>query len=269
MPDPAESFQPSSGPDIGLLGDLTGRLPDRGPRYQETPADPYAADAPRIAEPWNAGTASLFVVIVLAWLRRVRGRYTKFPFLLSCLPILFVGGVGGTLYHATRTRSLYFYLDVLPISVLGIAGAAYLAVRLWKRRGYAYLVVALLGYVGLSTLFFAVLAPMPAFREFRTLGVNVTYAALATVLLVPLGVTLWRTRWRHVGLVAAALASFGIAWFMRLVDGSPLVDLPMGTHWLWHTFGAVTTWFVVEYFYRVEGEVGYTVPPSAPVEPPS
>ena len=30
--------------------------------------------------------------------------------------------------------------------------------------------------------------------------------------------------------------------------------LPMGTHWLWHTFGAISTALVVEYFYLVEGE---------------
>jgi len=27
----------------------------------------------------------------------------------------------------------------------------------------------------------------------------------------------------------------------------------MGSHWLWHTFGAVTTALLVEFFYRVEG----------------
>ena len=28
----------------------------------------------------------------------------------------------------------------------------------------------------------------------------------------------------------------------------------MGSHWLWHTFGAITTVLIVEYFYLVEGE---------------
>jgi hypothetical protein len=28
----------------------------------------------------------------------------------------------------------------------------------------------------------------------------------------------------------------------------------MGSHWLWHTFGAITTALIVEYFYLVEGE---------------
>jgi hypothetical protein len=244
----------NSGPDFGLVekADFRFRMADNGPRYKETPADPYAPDAPFVAEPWNAVTASFFVWIVLAWAVRLWGRYARFPFLTSCLPILLVGGVGGTLYHAFRTRRAYFYLDVVPISVLALAGAAYLSVRLWGRRGYLYLLLSLVGYIGFSGLFFLVLNPV--FPTLRTVSVNATYAALAAVVVIPLGAALVRSRFRHAGLVAAAVASFGIAWFCRLVDGSGLTDLPMGTHWLWHTFGALTTGLLIEYFYRVEGE---------------
>ena len=54
--------------------------------------------------------------------------------------------------------------------------------------------------------------------------------------------------------MVAALASFAVAWFCRLVDGTLMSDLPMGTHWLWHTFGAITTALMIEYFYRLERE---------------
>ena len=52
------------------------------------------------------------------------------------------------------------------------------------------------------------------------------------------------------------IISFVIAWIFRLVDRDPdmVAHLPMGTHWLWHTFGAITTALMVEYFYLVEGE---------------
>ena len=39
------------------------------------------------------------------------------------------------------------------------------------------------------------------------------------------------------------------------------IYLPMGSHWLWHTFGAITTALVIEYFYLVAGEKN----PSPPV----
>jgi hypothetical protein len=54
--------------------------------------------------------------------------------------------------------------------------------------------------------------------------------------------------------VVAAVISFAIAWFFRLVDREIATTLPMGSHWLWHCFGAASTALIVEYFYLVEGE---------------
>ena len=49
----------ATGPDFLLV--TADRMPDHGPRYTETPANPYAPDAPFIAEPWNTVTASFFI----------------------------------------------------------------------------------------------------------------------------------------------------------------------------------------------------------------
>ena len=205
------------------------------------------------AEPFNAVTAFLFVLIVAGWAWRLRGRWRSRPFTVASLPVLLAGAVGGTLYHATRTQRAYFLLDVIPISVLGAAGAVFLTVRL----GFAYGMARVLAYaVGLVSFYMFVNAVL--FRTIRAdnpnLTVNLSYASLAVMLLLPLGAMLARTRFRHAGYVAGGLASFAVAWFCRLVDNTPWGDLPMGTHWLWHIFGAVTTQAVYEYFYRLEGE---------------
>jgi hypothetical protein len=254
----AEKEAVSNQPDWALL--TRDRLPDRGPRYTETPADPYAPDAPFIAEPWNAVTASFFIWIVFAWLWRLRGRYGQYPFLMCCMPILLAGGIGGTLYHALRTHSLYFYLDVIPIFVLVVAGGVFLAVHLWGRRGWWYIVGGFAAYFGFTAFFFFVIAPLPWVARLtsdpRGLSINVSYAALACVVLMPLFWTLIRTRFRHGGWVVAGVVSFVIAWIFRLVDRDIGPYLAMGSHWLWHTFGAITTVLIVEYFYLVEGEQG-------------
>jgi hypothetical protein len=225
------------------------QLRDRGPRYTETPTDPYAPDARFPAEPWNAVTASLFVVIVVAWVVRLRGRYHAYPFLMSCLPILLVGGIGGTLYHGLRTRQLYFWLDILPIQLLPVAGAVYLAVRLWRRWGWLYLGGSVVVYLSTSALLFTLVLPRS-----RQLAVNLNYAALATVILFPMALALIRTRFRHGKWVVAGLIAFVIAWFFRLWDENPGPYLPMGSHWLWHLFGAISTALIIEFYYRVEGE---------------
>lgn len=247
MPAPPDPEAPATQPDWALL--TNGRLPDGGPLYIETPPDPYAPDAPPVAEPWNTVTASFFMWIALAWLWKVRGRFREFPFLVCCLPILLAGGIGGTLFHGTRRSFYFFLLDVIPISLLGLAGAAYMAYRYVGRKRAWMLVLILVFYAVCNRLFFSALGPMN-----RQLSINLSYASLAVVVLVPVGLVLWRTRFRHGGWVVAGLVSFAVAWFFRLYDQRSGDVLPMGSHWLWHTFGAISTAAMVQFFYKVEGE---------------
>ncbi len=250
-----EADEPATQPDWALL--TNGRMPDLGPRYTETPLDPYAPNAPVVAEPWNAVTASFFIVLVLIWVWRLRGRYHQYPFLVCCMPILLAGGIGGTLYHATRMSRFYFLLDVIPISVLGMAGAVFMAIRYWGGRGWWFIPAVTVFYIGVNRLLFAAVGPSNI-----QLSVNLSYASLALVVLTPVALVLWRTRFRHGGWVLAALISFLIAWFFRLVDREIGPYLTMGSHWLWHTFGVITTALIVEYFYLVEGETPLaTTPP--------
>ena len=239
--------EPATQPDWALL--LNGSLADGGPRYVETPPDPTAAGAPFVAEPWNTVTATFFIWIAMAWLWRLRGRYRDYPFVSGCLPVLLAGGIGGTLYHGTRASPVFFLLDLIPISLLGLAGAAYMAFRYFGRSRAWLLILLLLFYAVMNRLFFAVIGPMN-----RQLSINLSYAALATVVLTPIALVLWRTRFRHGGWVAVGLVSFAMAWFFRLVDQYSGDTLPMGSHWLWHTFGAISTAAMVQFFYKVEGE---------------
>jgi hypothetical protein len=242
-------------PDWGLV--INGRLPDGGPRYVETPANPSAPDAPFIAEPWNTVTASLFIGIALVWLWRLRGRFRDYPFVSGCMPILLAGGIGGTLFHGTRAARLYFLLDVVPISLLGLAGAGYMAFRCVGRKRIWVLFALILFYAAANRLFFAALGPMN-----RQLSINLSYASLAAVVLTPIALVLWRTRFRHGGWVLVGLISFAIAWFFRLVDQYSGQYLTIGSHWLWHTFGAIATAAMIQFFYKVEGESIEAKPPA-------
>jgi len=246
MPDEPDSTAAAE-PDFAMHANAD--LRDLGPRYTETPRDPYASDAPFIAEPWNAVTASFFVFIAIAWLVRLRGRYRDFPFLICCLPILLAGGIGGTLYHGLRTERAYFYLDVIPIQLLALAGAVYIAIRLWNRRGWLYLIGAMIVYPAFGMLLFTLVAP-----QSRTLAVNLNYAALASMVVLPIAIRLIVTKYRHGPWFVTGLLAFVIAWFFRRWDEFAGPYMPMGSHWLWHTFGAISTVFVIEFFYKVEAE---------------
>jgi hypothetical protein len=234
-------------PDWGLVTATEGTLPDGGPSYAETPANLGTANAPFPAEPWNAITAMLFVVLALAWAWRLRGRHRGYPFLSCCLPILLAGGIGGTLYHATRTSFAFFLLDVVPISLLGLAGSVFMAVRYWGGRGWWFVPAAGAFYVGVNQLLFTAIAPTDV-----QLVINLSYASLAVVVLTPIALVLFRTRFRHAGWVIGGVVAFVIAWFFRLLDQRMGLYMPMGSHWLWHLFGAIATALLVEFFYRVE-----------------
>ena len=227
------------------------RMPDSGPRYTETPADPYAPDARIPAEPWNTVTASLFIVLALYWIVRLRGQFARFPFLAAALPVLLIGGIGGTLYHAFRTRPLYFFLDLIPILVLGLAVALYLSGKLIRWYGWRSVALTIFGiaagFLVVNSLVFNVLS-----FENRNIPVNVSYGSQAVLILVPLIGVLIRTKFRNAAFVAAGLVSFGIAWFCRLIDSTGLDVMPMGTHWLWHFFGVLCTAFLIEYFFRLD-----------------
>lgn len=217
------------------------RAPDRGPYYVETPDD--LDNYQGIAEPYNTVTAFFFVLIVLYWVIRLRGRYRQFPMVSICLPLLLAGGIGGTMYHGLRSWVGYFLLDVVPIYFLG----AVITIYLWIRIGPKWVHV-----IGLTVLV-CLMQLLGHWQLPKHWAINLSYAFMALMILLPMAVTLFRTRYAHAGWVASALIAFGIAWFFRLADNSfwpPL--LPMGTHWLWHTFGAISTLCLSYYVYYLE-----------------
>jgi hypothetical protein len=219
---------------------LNTRLPDNGPRYAETDLTRF------IREPFNAVTALAFVAIVVVWLVRLRGRYRQHPFLMTCLPILLAGGIGGTLYHGLRRWPAMLALDVVPIVLLVVAGSIYLCIRLWPKRWP--IVVACMPLTFL---------PIPAADALHLkmhTAIIIHYMMLATLILVPVALTLIRTRFRHANLIWLTLTFFGLAILCRYLDPFSAAVLPMGTHWLWHLGGAATTAVLSEYFYRLERE---------------
>ena len=229
MPNSSEETQPDL---------LNARGPDGGPLYTETDLN-----AP-IVEPWNTASAALFVLIAAWWMWRLRGRFSKYPFLTGCLPILLVGGIGGTVYHATRSAKAWFLMDVIPIAILAMAAAVYIWVRLRPQLWLALLAITL-------TLALQCLRFLQGLD--RQWMINISYGSLAGLVLLPIGIALVRTRFRDAGWVGTALACFVIAWFCRIADAGRPEFFPMGTHWLWHTFGALATASLTEYFYRIEG----------------
>lgn len=207
---------------------------DSGPIYRET----LMGRLP--VEPWNTWSNIVFLAVVLHWARLVYPHAKRHGFLSGALPVLFMGFVGGTVFHGTRSHEAWLLMDWVPIVVLCMA-----CVVLFARRA------------GLSWWWLGPLLAMPfawrllMFRVWQVpaaIGMNAGYAVLGLVVLLPILLHLHRNNWRSAGWMVASALSFGVAIIFRSLDHSALVRwMPMGTHWLWHVFGGLAVHFLIGY----------------------
>jgi len=218
---------------------VRSRIPGGGPRYLET-------DLTRtIVEPVNAASALAFLIVAGVWIVRLRGRWRTRPFITCCLPLMIVGGVGGTVYHAFRAHRVWLMLDWVPILVLCITAGVYLWAKLLRQR-WAYALLLIPAVVIVLTLNFGLIFH----RNFRV-AIPVTYALLGMVILVPAAGVLIKTRGRNGLFTLAAVVCFALALLARTTDSRWPEAIPMGTHFLWHLFGALAAYLMIAYIYRL------------------
>ncbi|MEM9984475.1 MAG: hypothetical protein AAF804_05205 [Bacteroidota bacterium] len=218
-----------------LLYLLLQTLRDGGQAYTETDLTQL------IAEPWNGASATFFLLIVIYWALKLRGKYRQHLFMSICLPILLIGGIGGTVYHAFRWHQLFLVMDWLPIMILCLAASVYFLIKVFDTWASALLIMAA-GLISQVLLFQTQILPIQ-------LAINLNYTVMALLILVPTAMLLWKTQFHAARWVGMALGSFVIAITCRALD--PMALLPMGTHFLWHVFGALACHAMFQYVYEI------------------
>jgi hemolysin III len=213
-------------------------LQDGGPLYTETDLSRW------VAEPFNAVSAFPFLLLALYWGYLLRKNYSHYPMLTLCVALIGIGGVGGTLYHAFRSSRIFYLMDVVPISAVAALLGGFLWWRLFKRKDRKLVLVALLP--------FAVAEMLASNLLHGQMQVNATYCVQALIILTPILLMLRKTRYKHGQYVAYAVAFFVVGLFFRVIDAHPKTPewFSMGTHWLWHSFTAVASYFLLTYFYQ-------------------
>ena len=219
---------------MNLLLNMAPFPNDSGPIYQET----LAGRLP--VEPFNTFSNIFFLIIILYFSFRVYTDYRKHRFLAWSLPVLSLGFIGGTVYHATRSHDIWMYMDWLPIVILCLSVSIYYIFKLnisrFLRIGFILTVLFLV--LGVQFL------PLPQ-HENTSIG----YIATAIGLLLPIVTYFITTKSVHWFYVLLAFLSFGIAISFRVLDNFMYI-LPMGTHWLWHSFGALSVFFLMNFIYK-------------------
>lgn len=209
---------------------------DGGPVYTETDLTRFPV------EPFNTFSNLVFLGIILFFAYKVYKEPRKHYFLSICIPILFLGFIGGTLYHATRNNPLWLYLDWVPIVLLCMAASFYFVFKLNRSLYYQIGIIILIVVISIGMR----RMPVPGVSK-DTVG----YVATAAALLLPMAWYVISTKGRHAGFILAALVSFILAIFFRMFDRYVEAEiLYMGTHWLWHLFGGISVFFLMTYIYR-------------------
>lgn len=214
---------------------LKSVLVDGGPLYIETRLDRL------VAEPFNAVSASFFIFIAVYWLWKLRQELRANAFFVTCAVLLLLGGVGGTLFHGTRASRVFLMMDVLPIVVICTLAGAYF----WRHLLGQYWLA------GMALVILPTVLGMPLAHRHLPIQVAITlsYLVFAFLVIVPLFLTLYKTQFRHGSLVIGSLFLFLVALICRVADSyaGTSTYLPMGSHWLWHSFSAFAVALVFLY----------------------
>jgi hemolysin III len=193
-------------------------------------------------EPFNTASNLIFLAVIIYFTYKVCQSTRRHYFIKAIMPVFFIGYVGGTIYHATRSAEVWLLMDWVPIVVLCGACAIYFtfkATRGWTARIVLLTVILVLNIVP-EWISFPV--------GYRT---SIGYIATAIALLLPMVVYAYRTRWRRARFLGLTVLSFLLAVSFRTLDKKLDIEwLWMGTHWLWHLLGGVAVFWLMLYIYK-------------------
>lgn len=212
---------------------------DPGPMYAETAMGRFPV------EPWNTASNLIFLFVIIFWAVRVWRSRRRHPILTAALPMLAVGFVGGTLYHATRASAVWFVMDYVGIFVMVFVASLFLWFNVFGR--WLPALATLLGLLVVSRgIMWALGVP-------RGLSVSLGYAVLGLAVAIPAAIDCVRRRFAGSAWLVAAAVALAVAIFLRQVDMTwGRAWFPMGSHFLWHLLGGAATFFFIGYIYGLE-----------------
>jgi len=211
-------------------------LADGGSVYTETNLENF------IVEPWNAVSSLAIILPAVYWLYKLRGKYKENWFLTCCIPLLFLGGLGSTLYHAFRTSSFLLLLDFLPILVLSFVVGVHLWMKVLKKWTYV-------GLLFLIIIAFRIVVPdMLSHHD----AINLRYFINGCMIFLPGLMLVIINKGKGSVQFSLALVFFILALVCRKIDAFTPALLGQGTHWLWHIFTGIGTVFLSQYLFLLE-----------------
>jgi hemolysin III len=209
---------------------------DWGPIYKETLYGRWPV------EPWNTATTLFFLVFVIYWSLKIKNNWREHLLLTMCLPVVFVGFIGGFLYHSFRDNKVWLLLDWGPIMLTALICCTYY----WRTLVPSWKLSLFLTFVPLAFVLIVLKTILPQYL-FMSLG----YPLLACLVLTPLFLSLRKRRSNDLRYLLYAVVCVSLAITLRFLDKTSAMNfLPMGSHFLWHTLGALTCHYFAAFNFR-------------------
>ena len=219
-------------------------IQDGGPIYHEFHAEWF------IKEPWNAYSSLFFFIPVAFWIWKLRGRYKQNLIIVALLPLLFLNGLGSTLFHAFRQSQLFLMLDWLPALLMSVTLSTYLWTRVVKRWYFGLLIVLTFYFVAAMCVYLLI-----ELTGNRNMAPNFGYFFTGAAYITPILIILIKTKWYRLRLVVLSFLFLGAALFCRASDypnPNPFpAFMPQGTHFMWHIFSSFAVFTMGYYIYFI------------------
>jgi hemolysin III len=175
------------------------------------------------------------------WFFKERADIQQHKFFAFATLMVFLGGLGSTLFHAFRLSPVFLLMDVLPSALLMLSLSVFFWLKILKK--WWLVLVVLLPLFGLRFLLYGQLD--------GHLAINISYVLSGALVLIPLLLVLYRTRFNSGFAVLLSLILLALALLFRQLDIYTFEFLPQGTHFLWHLFSAGGSYFMLYYLYRL------------------
>jgi len=220
------------------LSNIRSLLADHGPVYKETLTANFSHF---IKEPWNGFSSLTFLVPVVFWLIKLKGHHRDYPFVMFCMPLLTIGGLGSMLFHGLRLSPYLLAMDWLPIVLLTLSVSIYFWYRVLAKWWQVVLVI--LGFISLRVCLYMFLK--------GSAGINASYFINGVNMFVPALILLRKTHNAHANWLVYAILLFMAALVFRQIDMWQVDVLPMGSHWLWHVFCGAGAFALSTYLVKI------------------
>ncbi len=191
------------------------------------------------AEPINAVTNAAFLIAAFIMWRRVRGQ--GMPLAMLLVVILAAIGIGSYLFH-THAQVWAALADVAPILLYILIYIFAINRDVWRMRPLpAAMMTALFIPYAAATL--------PLFQLVPGLGGSAAYAPVPLLILIYAFLLRNRTLETARGLAIGAFILIASITF-RALDEPLCMQLPLGTHFMWHILNATMLGWMIEVYRR-------------------